>query len=153
MAIRFDINGKTATKDNVTITPDSIASSILVSDQTAAYRFGADYNAENCFNGSIDFLRIYNNEAPTEKYSAKEIPPQPIEVIIGDVDFNGKINVFDLILVKRILISQTIPFNKILSACDIDGDEDIKINDVVLMQKYLTAQISEFPAGATKVII
>lgn len=153
--IRMDINGKTAVKGNLPYSPDSIADSISVYDKTAAYRLGADCNNENCFNGSVDFIRIYNSEAqaPTETYSVKENPPQPTLVLIGDTDFNGKINVFDLIIIKRILIYNISVDQKILAACDTDDDGSIKINDAINLQKYLVSKISKFPAGATKSVI
>ena len=98
------INGEEAASAVTSITPCSIASAVETSDPTAAYRLGADNKLQNSFNGSIDFIREYYSlaAAPNEIYSEKEdIEDVKEEVLIGDLDKNEKINVFDLVLLKR----------------------------------------------------
>lgn len=136
------INGKTVDSETVTIDPDDIASAIEVSDKTAAYRLGADNNNKNCLNGSMDYVHLYNgrtsNPANVNYTEREEINNN--HDLLGDVDFNGSLNVFDLIILKRMYIK-----NKQVPVSDLNGDENLSIEDVVLMQNYLLSIIKEFP--------
>jgi len=63
---------------------------------------------------------------------------------IGDVTFDEKINVFDIILERRILINGT--EDKLTKkASDIDGNGETEIADLVLMNDFVLGRISEFP--------
>ena len=63
---------------------------------------------------------------------------------IGDVTFDDKINVFDVILERRILINGT--EDKLTKkAADIDGNGSAEIADLVLMNDFILGRITEFP--------
>ena len=63
---------------------------------------------------------------------------------IGDVTFDEKINVFDIILERRILINGT--EDKLTKkASDIDGNGATEIADLVLMNDFVLGRINEFP--------
>ena len=63
----------------------------------------------------------------------------------GDLNFDGYINAFDLILARRMLAKT---FNDATAAkyADIDGNGSYEINDLVLMNDFILGRIDEFPA-------
>lgn len=150
------INGETADSGNITIDPYDIASAVGVSDKTAAYRLGADNNNKNCLNGSIDYVHLYNgrtlNPANVSYTEREEIVKN--RIMLGDVDFNGSLNVFDLIILKRTYVNLLYGVNderlssRFLAASDLNGDGMLSPLDISLMKNYLSAIIKEFPAGA-----
>lgn len=148
------INGETAASGNISIHPDDVASAVLTSDKTAAYRFGADPSAENCFNGSVDFIRLYSEQAadPTEVYTETEdisstVEPVVLTVMVGDTDLNGKITVFDLMMMKKFLVTKAELTAQLLAASDVNGDDSLTVADAVVLQKYLVLEVDSFPAG------
>lgn len=146
------INGETAASCSLNIHPDDVANAVLTSDSTAAYRIGADSSAENCFNGSVDFIRLYREKAsdPTEVYTDKEdISSQPVihQIMVGDTNMDAKITVFDLMMMKKQLVTKTELSAKMLAASDVNGDDVFTVADVVVLQKYLLHLTDSFPAG------
>lgn len=143
------INGRTSASGTITINPDDIASSVSVSDKTAAYRLGADSNGENSLNGSVDYVHLYNgrtlNPANITYTEREEIINN--RVILGDTDFDGSLDIFDMVIFRKMLLSGEIPSKRLLAAADLNGDGIFSVADAVLMQKYLLAAIDEFPAG------
>lgn len=147
---RLDINGETAAAGTVNINPEDIADSVTLSDNSAAYRLGADNNGNNEFNGSFDFIRIYSSEAeaPSEIYTEHEdITADKNKTLAGDLDFSENIDVFDLALMKRLILSDTEPDARTFAASDINGDGKVNVSDAVLLQQYLLAMTDEFPVG------
>ena len=143
--------GEEAASAVTSITPCSIASAVETSDPTAAYRLGADNKLQNSFNGSIDFIREYYSlaAAPNEIYSEKEdIEDVKEEVLIGDLDKNEKINVFDLIILKRKVASGAVSY----AIADTDGNGTLDTADIKNMNNYLLKLINSFPAGNTVMI-
>lgn len=149
------IDGQETASSTITIDPEDIASLISVSDSSAAYRLGADNNGENCFNGSVDFVRLFSKEvtAPEEVYTENEqITVLPaVEELFGDTDFNEKLDVFDLMKLKR-NIGNTETEYITLEVSDIDEDGQITNADAGILQQYLTGEITEFPNGNYAVI-
>ena len=86
-----------------------------------------------------------NPEGSTES-STEESTEQPVEIIAGDMDGNGIINVYDLILMKRMyLYTDVILAPQVIMpphACveDVDGDGYLTITDIVTLAKFLTGQ-------------
>ena len=68
------------------------------------------------------------------------------EIIPGDVNCDGSINIFDLCAAKTGL---TVGFeNKIQqAAADVDGNGEADTTDLQLIQKYIGSVITEFPVG------
>ena len=56
---KITVDGKTVAEGTITINPCDIANAV----ENGAYRIGADNNGKNNFNGSVDFVRIFNSEA------------------------------------------------------------------------------------------
>ena len=66
------------------------------------------------------------------------------DIILGDLNFDGVINVFDLCMAKQgILDGFTSTAEKI--AADVNQDETADITDVKLIQDFILAKITEFP--------
>lgn len=139
--LKLDINGATQASGEVSVTPEKIANNISIDSDNAVYRIGSDSKNENSLNGSIDFLRIYNSEAeaPTEKYTEKEVLTNT-----GDLLNDGKINVFDMIILKRVLYYENITDSAILSASDINKDNSVTNDDILILKNFLTAVIDNF---------
>lgn len=142
------LNGETVATGTITINPNDIANHISLADSDAAYRLGADNKGNNEFNGSVDFVRVYSEEAesPTEIYTEHETITAN-KTIVGDIDFSGNIDVFDLVFLKHQLILGTETDARTFAAADINGDGQISVADAVLLQQYLLAIIDKFPTG------
>lgn len=71
------------------------------------------------------------------------------KTLAGDVNFDSTINVFDVIIMQRkILSGETAALtNKDIAAMDLNGDGSINSADVVLMNEFLVKKINSFPAG------
>ena len=65
----------------------------------------------------------------------------------GDLTFDGKINVFDLISARRILVNGTTDA-LLRKAADVDGNGSVETADIVLLNNFLLGRITEFPKPA-----
>lgn len=66
--------------------------------------------------------------------------------IIGDVNMDGKVSLFDTIMVNKIVIGAIKPQNIIQAqAADVDGSCAIDMNDVNLIMQYSVDLIDTFP--------
>ncbi len=121
---RLMINNQEVSNNTITINPSDIANSINTLNTSSAYRLSADFNAENNFKGSVDFLRIYNNEAtaPTEIYTEKE-----------EISSNNNADVFDLIKIKNTILSNS-EYN---GEVDFNSDNVINIADAVIVKQII----------------
>ena len=72
------------------------------------------------------------------------------EIILGDVNFDGKINVFDSVLAKRGIINGFTGKAQEIAA-DVDQSGQFDITDIKLINDFLIRKINEFPI-AEKVI-
>ena len=90
--------------------------------------FNGDFTAKPCYYSIVDGL---------------EVEPEPVyDFISGDVNADGKVNVFDSIALKRFLILDFEPMpgyeiKQTASASDTDGDGWVTIDDLVLLNKFL----------------
>ncbi len=104
-------------------------------------------------NGSMDYFRVYNKDVSEAEYYYTEkenISDVKVSGYIGDLNSDGKINVFDLIYMKKAVIDRSLISSKsIFAAADVNGDNEISIADLVLMQNHLLGRNKSFPAGAT----
>lgn len=114
-------------------------------DKNAAETGGSSFDNQALFDfsghplSSLDvFSRVYPNKQPSVHYET---------AYIGDLNKDGKINVYDLCLLKRVCFaaksSRMIP----KELCDLNADSEITTADIVLMQQYLFGRIGSFPAG------
>lgn len=83
---------------------------------------------------------FYIDEASAASAGA---PPKPAGIITGDVDCDGTINAFDMVLMRKGLVSGFTDSNS-KKAADIDKNGTPEMNDAVQLQQYLTGRIDEF---------
>lgn len=135
------VDGKTAVSGQITVDPVDVIA------EDSVYTIGA-YNDSQYMNGSMDFFRVNFKEVsePEYYYSETENIAADKEVIIGDVDFDNQLDVFDLVILKKIATLQFSADNeKIRIAADVNGDNEVNIADAVTMQSYLLKKIDRFP--------
>lgn len=73
----------------------------------------------------------------TDPYIATTAPIEP-EIIVGDANLDGKVNINDATLVQRIVAKIIIPNEKQLIAADTNRDGIISIKDSTLIQKQIS---------------
>lgn len=72
-------------------------------------------------------------------------PPTP-EVTLGDLNGDGKINITDVIILRRYVSGLiTLDADK-LAAADLNGDGKVNITDVIILRRYVSGLIDKFPA-------
>jgi beta-xylosidase/enterochelin esterase-like enzyme len=69
--------------------------------------------------------------------------PKAVDIIKGDLDFDGKINVFDLVSAKEALTAANVN-NNIAAAGDVNSDGTFNISDALLLEKYVLGAIDSF---------
>ena len=109
---------------------------------------------ETASNDSDEYNNFYIDEvigavAGTEIKGAGQ--PVVRTLMLGDLDFDGAITGFDLVLQRRGVIKGSFADDLTKKAADVDKSGKVEINDVVLLQQYLLRKITEFPV-AEKVI-
>jgi len=67
-------------------------------------------------------------------------------LILGDINSDGCINVFDYIIAKRGLVNGFSKSSEKVLA-DVDQNEDFNVDDIILIQKFILGQINEFPVA------
>ena len=68
-------------------------------------------------------------------------------VIPGDLTFDGKINVFDMILARKTYVNKFSGSGnepKVLKAADVDGDGDYTVADLIQINNFLLARTKSF---------
>ena len=99
--------------------------------------------------GSSFEIYVETSETTTDFYideafaASTGAPPKPVGIITGDLDSDGTIDVFDMVLMRKGLISGFTDTNS-KKAADIDKNGTPEINDAVQLQQYLTGVINEF---------
>lgn len=135
------VDGKTVAEGKITINPENIADSA----EAGAYRIGADNDGGNAFDGSVDFVRIFNGRAeePSEIYTESENVNAVSEILVGDVYADMRIDVFDLVRLKQLVVNpkNITPAEK--ASADITNDGAVSVTDAVVLQKYLLGQTDD----------
>lgn len=101
-----------------------------------------------------DYILYVETEEGSADFSIDEVTisaagtpiaiPDPVEIINGDLNSDGVINVFDLIIARRALFS--IPSPDISTdITDVDGDGFFAVNDIVVLNKFLLGRVKSFP--------
>ena len=69
------------------------------------------------------------------------------EVLLGDVNGDGKVDVTDATTVQMIVAELTKVSDARMKAADVNGDGDVNITDVTLIQQYAAEISTDFPIG------
>lgn len=73
------------------------------------------------------------------------------DIILGDINFDGKINVFDVILAKRGIINSYDSKAQQIAA-DVDQSTIVEVIDISYMQQYLIKKIDKFPVAEKPIV-
>lgn len=81
---------------------------------------------------------------PTEPLTETQPATQTADIIKGDVDGSGEINILDVIKLNRYLLGSDnlTPAQK--TAADVDGNNEIDSNDSLMLMKYVVELIDNF---------
>ena len=79
----------------------------------------------------------YNGEITYEVWIKEKDPEEPDEIMMGDVDGDGKVTINDATEIQKILADFYTPTRRQSLAADTDGDGSLTINDATMVQKYL----------------
>lgn len=91
-------------------------------------------------------MNFYMDEVIGAVKGTKIEGPAEVSFVLGDVNYDGIINVFDLCLGKKGII-KGFADNLTSVAADVDQNGVVDGSDVMLMQQFLTGEITEFPVG------
>ncbi len=124
-------------KDGAPVQPDGTATVKIPSDNENAkvYRIEDDGTA-------TDMNAVYSGGYmvfTTEHFSTYALVV-PNDVIIGDANGDGEVNVLDVSTIQLYVAKMTAP-EIVTEACDVDGDGDINVNDVSLLQMKIAKLI------------
>ena len=106
-------------------------------DPVDAVTADAAYTIGKGMTGSMDFFRVNFKEVPEPAYSytgSEDVTEPDRTHLYGDLDGNGCIDVFDLGLMKRTVLS-----GEQLAWADCDADGTTGIGDIIAVQKYVLA--------------
>ena len=73
------------------------------------------------------------------------------DIILGDINSDGEIDVFDMILARKGITDGFSNSAEKISA-DVDQNGEYNINDAILIQKFILGQINEFPISEPPVV-
>ncbi|MDD6279622.1 MAG: DUF6055 domain-containing protein [Oscillospiraceae bacterium] len=136
---KLAVNGITAASGTIAADPIDIVS------ENASYLIG------DGMNGSMDYFRVNFKEVAEPEYyytEKEEISEESGQVIVGDINLDMSVDIFDMITMRKIILNSELAGSKeIKAAADTNGDNEINIADAVTMQNYLLGRINEFPAG------
>ena len=103
---------------------------------------------DNSESYSTNEITIYWNSPLTYLVSlTSENGTAGTEFILGDINSDGSINVFDFTAAKRGLISGGFSDTTAAKAADVNQDGKYSIADVILIQKFLLGEIDAFSEG------
>ncbi len=124
-------------KDGAPVQPDGTATVRIPTDNENAkvYRIEDDGTA-------TDMNAVYSGGYmvfTTEHFSTYAIVV-PNDVILGDANGDGEVNVLDVSTIQLHVAKMTAP-EIVTEACDVDGDGDINVNDVSLLQMKIAKLI------------
>lgn len=88
-------------------------------------------------------MNFYFDEAIGAVSGTKVNGPAPLSFILGDVDYDGKINVYDLYLARK-GIKSGFADNAASVAADTDQNGTVDKNDIIQLQNYLLGRIKAF---------
>lgn len=80
-----------------------------------------------------------------------EVPSAPVQMHKGDINYDGVIDAFDIILARKALISDNTD-KKALRAADADSNGVYELNDALLIMQFVAGRITEFPVAEPVVV-
>ena len=142
------VNGNKAAEGDIPVSPKDVADAVDYGE--GVYRIGSG------FNGSVDFIRFFSGktDAPSETYSGKEDvsvqqPPEtPTEILWGDANCDGLVNMSDAVMIMQSLANpsrfQLTAEGKANADCSGNGN-GITNGDALAIQKYCLELLETLP--------
>lgn len=138
------VNGKTVASGEITSDPVDIVSS------DADYKIGK-------INGSMDFFRVNFKEVAEPEYyytESEDVNTEPSEestepdksVLMGDLNEDGIINIYDLIILKKAVLN-----GGYYKAGDLDKDGQNTVTEIIALQKYLLGKYKKLDPFSQKI--
>ena len=87
---------------------------------------------------------------PTTEPTTEPSTTKPETVLPGDLNFDGRVDVFDLALAKRGLVSG-FKDDKAKTAADVDGSGQVQVSDIIMIAKYIHKTLTKFPVDSLTV--
>ena len=81
------------------------------------------------------------DEVVIAKAGTKVSNDDTVKMLQGDFNTDERIDSFDLVAARKALINST---DIMLEIADLDGDGSFSVNDLVILSKFVLAQVSEF---------
>lgn len=113
-------------------------------DLPAAKRY-----VDNSESYSTNEITIYWNSPLTYLISLTDNAEQEDTFILGDINCDGYIDCFDMILARQGLIDGKFASNTAAKAADVNQDGKYNVADAVLIQKFILGRIKTFPKSGT----
>lgn len=141
--------GKTfeAIASNVTVNGTESAVNYLGEIDLKADKITVPVNAEIKSTATWDgspSLGVYNGGS-----LALKVVIERQKFLLGDVDFNGNVEVTDTTWIQRHAAAINTPFSISKTSADTDGDGEITVVDATAIQYYLAQMKTEYPIGQT----
>lgn len=99
---------------------------------------------------TIDFVIDEAIGAVEGKIAVKDSQGTTDSGIRGDLNGDGRIDVYDVVLERKEVIN-TFAGSPTSKAADIDSDGNVGVNDLVILSQYVLGQIKSFPSTTTTV--
>lgn len=109
-----------------------------------------------------DFVIYVETESGTDNFYIDEAigavagtviagPEPPANMILGDINCDGHVDCFDMIMARKTLIGT--PFASVIAetAADVNQDGEYTITDAVLLQQFILGKIKVFPVAERRV--
>ncbi len=112
--------------------------------------FNEDYTAKPCYYSIIDGLETStgsDEENPDEKDPEEGTDTDTDvdkDVVLGDANGDGKINIVDVVTIKRYLVHAIDEDEFEYNNADVTQDGSVKVNDCTLIRRYLLHIIDSF---------
>lgn len=91
-------------------------------------------------------------ETQTETETETQTEPG-VEVILGDVNGDNKINLLDALLIQKVAVRVATFTDKQNFTADVNGDGKVNLADATIVQKYNVYLSSVYPVGQTKTYV
>ncbi len=114
----------------------------------AADKLGIDVNApiEEPTDEPTDEPTAEPTEAPSDEPTEKPSEPPVDDAMAGDVNGDSKVNMADVVAIRRYLVNNTEYPLTVEAAGDVTGDGKVNMADVVAVRRYLV-NAEEYPLG------
>ena len=87
------------------------------------------------------------DEVIAAKAGTQPDAPQAVNAIQGDFNGDERVDIFDLVLARKSLVSYTSgsATDTVMTVADIDCDGEFAVNDIVMLSKFILGKVREFP--------